>query len=112
MIICSIHYSSKPPFIGIDSQSGIGFPNIEKLADAFGVGYYRIEKENTASSIAASVLESDGPCICEVIEDPNQNIEPKSSSKVLPDGRIVSPSMDDMAPFLSREEYEELRYVP
>lgn len=102
----------QPPFIGIDSQSGIGFPNIEKLADAFGVGYYRIEKENTASSIAASVLESDGPCICEVIEDPNQNIEPKSSSKVLPDGRIVSPSMDDMAPFLSREEYEELRYVP
>ena len=102
----------QPPFIGIDSQSGIGFPNIEKLADAFGVGYYRIEKENTASSIAASVLESDGPCICEVIEDPNQNFEPKSSSKVLPDGRIVSPSMDDMAPFLSREEYEELRYVP
>lgn len=102
----------QPPFIGIDSQSGIGFPSIEKLADAFGVGYYRIEKENTASSIAASVLESDGPCICEVIEDPNQNFEPKSSSKVLPDGRILSPSMDDMAPFLSREEYEGLRYVP
>ena len=102
----------QPPFIGIDSQSGVGFPNFEKLADAFGVGYYRIEKENTASSIAASVLESDGPCICEVIVDPNQNFEPKSSSKVLPDGRIVSPSMDDMAPFLSREEYEKIRYVP
>lgn len=37
-------------------------------------------------------------------------IVPKLSSKVLPDGRIVSPSMDDMFPFLPRDEYESNHY--
>lgn len=100
----------QPPFIGIDSESGVGFPNFEKLADAFGLKYFRIDYENTSDEILKQVLDSDGPCVCEAVVDPNQNFEPKSSSKVLPDGRIVSPSLDDMAPFLNREEFEKIRY--
>ena len=56
------------------------------------------------------VLSSEGPCICEAVVDPDQNFEPKSSSKVLPDGRIVSPSLDDMAPFLARDEFDAIRF--
>lgn len=100
----------QPPFIGIDSESGVGFPDFGKLADAFGIGYYRIEQEDTATDVLSKVIESDGPCICEVVVDPDQNFEPKSSSKILPDGRIVSPSLDDMAPFLDRKEFEKIRY--
>lgn len=100
----------QPPFIGIDSESGVGFPDFEKLADAFGLEYFRIDKEDTADKVLGSVLNHDGPCICEAVVDPDQNFEPKSSSKVLPDGRIVSPSLDDMAPFLDREEFEKIRY--
>lgn len=99
----------KPPFIGIDSESGVGFPDFEKLSDAFGLEYFRIEQEAAADTLE-QILDGDGPCICEVIVDPNQNFEPKSSSKVLPDGRIVSPSLDDMAPFLDREEFDKIRY--
>lgn len=100
-----------PPFIGIDSESGVGFPDFEKLADAFGLPYFRLDSEANAGPVIREVLDSDGPCICEAVVDPDQNFEPKSSSKVLPDGRIVSPSLDDMAPFLDREEYESIRYV-
>ncbi len=100
----------KPPFIGIDGKSGVGFPDFRKLADAFGMEYYSITSESSASKTIPEVLDSAGPCICEVIVDPNQNFEPKSSSKVLPDGRIVSPSLDDMSPFLDREEFEAIRY--
>ena len=100
----------QPPFIGIDSESGVGFPSFEKLADAFGLKYFRIDHENTSDEILKQVLDSDGPCVCEAVVDPNQNFEPKSSSKVLSDGRIVSPSLDDMAPFLAREEFEKIRY--
>lgn len=99
-----------PPFIGIDSESGVGFPDFAKLADAFGIRYFRIDKENGADDILEQVLNCEGPCICEAVVDPDQNFEPKSSSKVLPDGRIVSPSLDDMAPFLDREEFEKIRY--
>lgn len=51
-------------------------------------------------------LDADGPVFCEVFVDWQQDFAPKSSSKVLPSGKIVSAAMDDMAPFLDREEYE------
>ena len=99
------------PFIGIDRDSGVGFPDFRKLADAFGVAYFRIEEEANAAETIRAVLESNGPCICEAVVDPEQNFAPKSSSRVLPDGRIVSPSLDDMSPFLERDEFEKLRYM-
>lgn len=100
----------QPPFIGIDGDSGLGFPDFGKLADAFKIKYFEIDSETNSDVILEEVLNCDGPCICEVKVDPDQNFEPKSSSKVLPDGRIVSPSLDDMAPFLDREEFEKIRY--
>lgn len=100
----------QPPFIGIDKESGVGFPDFGKLADAFGLTYFRIDSEGTADPILEQILNWDGPCICEAIVDSDQTFEPKSSSKVLPDGRIVSPSLDDMAPFLDRAEFVKIRY--
>lgn len=55
-------------------------------------------------------MEQEGPVFCEVVVDPAQNFAPKLSSRVLPDGRIVSPPIDDMFPFLDRAEYEENRW--
>lgn len=100
----------KPPFIGIDKESGLGFPDFAKLANAFGLQYFSLYNETEAAATLHKVLNSDGACLCEVIVDPEQSFEPKSSSKVLPDGRIVSPSLDDMAPFLPREEFEKIKY--
>lgn len=119
MIINNNGYSSirqtqtnlfEPPFIGIDSKSGIGFPDFAKLAASFGIKYYKITNETVCDETIADVLKSEGPCICEVFVDSAQNFEPKSSSKVLPDGRIVSPSLDDMKPFLERDIFEEIVY--
>ena len=100
----------KPPFIGIDENSGVGFPDFRQLAGAFGLTYYSINSEADCIDVLRNALDSDGACICEVTVDPKQNFAPKSSSKVLPDGRIVSPSLDDMAPFLDRAEFESIRY--
>lgn len=100
-----------PPFIGIDSESGVGFPDFRKIADAFGIDYFTLDSENNCKFVLNEMLRSENPCICEVIVDPEQNFAPKSSSKVLPDGRIVSPSLDDMAPFLEREEFAGIKYI-
>lgn len=99
-----------PPFIGIDSESGICFPDFRKLADAFGVEYFTIENERECDAVLAEMLESKGACICETKVDPTQNFEPKSASRVLPDGRIISPSLDDMKPFLERKVYDGINY--
>lgn len=100
----------KPPYVGIDSESGLGFPDFGRLAGTFGLDYFICECEETCADTVEKVLHCKGPCICEVIVDPAQNFAPKSASKVLPDGKIVSPSIDDMAPFLDRAELESVKF--
>lgn len=102
----------KPPYIGIDEETGVGFPNWDKLAQAFDFAYYSVDNEPDVAEMVQKALATEGPVLCNVVVDPAQNFVPKLSSKVLEDGRIVSPSMDDMFPFLPREEYESNRYLP
>ncbi len=94
---------------GVSEDSGISFPDAEKIAFAYGLPYVRIDDLEKAGEEIRRVLDMEGPVFCEVIVDPSQNFEPKLSSRVLPDGRIVSPELDDMSPFLPREEYEAIR---
>lgn len=94
------------PLVGVCDGNGLSFPNFEKLAYAYELPYVRIDSLNNVEVGLDALLEQDGPVLCEVVVDETQNFEPKLSSKVLPDGKIVSPSIDDMFPFLSRDEYE------
>lgn len=91
---------------GVNQESGISFPEFGKLADAFGFSYVRIEGHDSVKEQLGRALSAKGPVLCEVMLDPAQNFEPKLSSKVMPDGTIVSPPIDDMFPFLEREEYQ------
>lgn len=96
------------PLVGVCEGNGISFPDMEKIAYAYGIPYVRIDHLEMASKQLKNVLHQDGPMIIEAVLDSEQNFEPKLSSKVLPDGRIVSPALDDMFPFLSPKEYEEI----
>jgi len=95
--------------VGVSDGNGISFPEIKRIAYAYEVPFMQISTEEDIKLIH-EMLEQDGPVICEILVDPNQNFEPKLSSKVLPDGKIVSPPIDDMFPFLLREEYESNKY--
>ena len=94
---------------GVSESSGISFPDAEKIAFAYGMPYIRIDDLDRAGGEIRRVLSMKGPVFCEVVVDPAQYFEPKLSSRVLPDGRIVSPELDDLSPFLPREEYEAVR---
>ena len=97
----------QPPLVGVSADNGVGFPDFDKLAWAYGLRYVRIDSLEGIQGKLAEVLQGDDAVVCEVIVDEHQFFEPKLSSKVLPDGRIVSPSIDDMFPFLPKEEYEQ-----
>lgn len=96
-----------PPLVGVCDGNGISFPDMEKIAYAYAIPYIRIDSITNIKSGIQDLYNIDGPVICEVIVDEKQNFEPKLSSKRLPDGTMVSPEIDDMYPFISREEYEE-----
>jgi acetolactate synthase-1/2/3 large subunit len=51
-----------------------------------------------------SALDHPGPALIEVMLDPKQEFEPRIKSKQLPDGKIVTPALEDMYPFLDPEE--------
>lgn len=96
----------KDGLVGVCDGNGVSFPPFDKLADTFGFQYFKIDTLQGIEEKMQEVLKAEGPVLCEAILDDTQNFAPKLSSKVLPDGRIVSPPIDDMFPFLSREEYE------
>ena len=99
--------------VGIGPESGdLSFPVYEKVANAFGLPYFRVDGKSDMHSVIESALSCDGPTFCEVFTDTVQVWEPKSSAKRLPDGRIVSPPLEDLAPFLPREELEKNMFIP
>ncbi len=102
----------KGELVGVCDGNGLSFPDAEKLSYAYGIPFTRIDNISQINETFKWILNTDGPIFCEVVLDSKQNFEPKLSSKVLPDGTIVSPSIDDMFPFLSREEYENNKKFP
>lgn len=97
----------QPPMVGVCDGNGLSFPEAERIAYAYQIPFFRIDDLEKTEEVLGKVLKEEGPVICEVVVDEKQNFEPKLSSKVLPDGKIVSPELDDMYPFLEREEYEK-----
>ena len=97
------------PMVGVCDGNGLSFPDAGKIAAAYGIPFVRIDEIKGAAEKIREVLAADSAVFCEVVVDPSQNFAPKLSSRVLEDGRIVSAELDDMAPFLPREELEAVR---
>ena len=99
--------------VGIGPESGdLSFPEFEKLAKAFGYPYYSAHSNAEMKAVVDTVLSLDGPVFCEIFTDTQQVWEPKSSTKRLPDGTLVSPPLEDLAPFLPREELAQQMFIP
>jgi acetolactate synthase-1/2/3 large subunit len=92
-------------FIGCNNESGISFPDNSKLADMYNFKYKKIDSTAKMGQIIESVLSCTGAVICEVILNKNYIFAPKVSSKREFDGRIVSEPLEDLYPFLERDEF-------
>lgn len=84
--------------VGADPSSGVSFPDFKKLADAFGIPYFNLDAKN--SHTIQKILDEKGPLICAVMIRPDYFFSPKLTARQLPDQTMVSPSLEDMAPFL------------
>ena len=99
--------------VGIGPESGdLSFPEFRKIAEAFGFPYFSAHSNGEMKRAVEEVLQTDGPVFCEIFTDTKQVWEPKSSTKRLPDGTLVSPPLEDLAPFLPREELEKQMFIP
>ena len=88
--------------IGCDSSSGVALPDMLRIAAAYGIRAVEIHRESDMDLTIAEVLEGDDPVLCVVHLGENE-FAPKLASRTLPDGTLISSSLEDMAPFLPEE---------
>ena len=96
------------PLVGVGPESkDLSFPDLSKLAPAYGLKYRCCSKMDEMEDAIDWAMKQNSPCICEMMLSTTQVTEPKAASKRLSDGTMVSAPLEDMAPFLSREELSE-----
>ncbi len=93
--------------VGGGPRSGVTFPEFQRVFEAFGFAYTRAARHEGLANAIRMTLATDGPAACEVMLDENQIFAPKLGAKQHPDGRITSPALEDLSPFLTREELKE-----
>ncbi|MDR1227770.1 MAG: thiamine pyrophosphate-binding protein [Azoarcus sp.] len=96
---------------GEGPDSGVSFPDFVTLGAAFGIASRKLEGEKFTESLMKA-LAADGPMLIEVMLDETQAFEPRMHSRQLADGRIVSPALEDMFPFLEAEELAQNMLPP
>lgn len=100
-------------FVGIGEESGdLSFPEFKKIAEAFGYKYLSASSNEGMKMAVDEALAIDGPVFTEIFTDTKQVWEPKSATKRLEDGTLVSPPLEDLAPFLPKEELEKIMLIP
>lgn len=99
--------------VGVGPESGdLSFPEMKKIAHAYGIPYLSASSNPEIPDAIKQTLAIDGYAMCEIFVDINQKFEPKSATKRLEDGTLVSPPLEDLAPFLPREELEKIMIIP
>ncbi|KQN16779.1 thiamine pyrophosphate-binding protein [Sphingomonas sp. Leaf30] len=93
--------------VGCGPDSGVTFPDYQRLAYGFALASSRVDNHEDLPSAIRAALDGPDAHLCEVMIDKTQAFSPKLSSRRLEDGTMVSSALEDMAPFLPREELRE-----
>ncbi len=98
--------------VGCTPESGLTLPDTRRVAAAYGISASRINGQSEVVEGIRNVLSTAGPHICEVVAIPDEPRQPRVSSYQRPDGSMVSKPLEDLFPFLPREEFLANMIVP
>jgi acetolactate synthase-1/2/3 large subunit len=98
--------------IGCDPDSGLTLPDISSLAAAFGLPVRRIDGHSDLRAAIDEALAHEGPILCEVMVESDQAIGPRITSKIGQNGAMVSSPLEDLYPFLERDELRANMLIP
>ncbi|GAD50444.1 putative acetolactate synthase large subunit [Caenibius tardaugens NBRC 16725] len=93
--------------VGGGPKSNVSFPDFRRVTEAFGFTYLRAASHAELPGAIAAMLATDGPVLCELIVDEHVAFAPKLGAKQHADGRITSPALEDLSPFLPREVLQQ-----
>ena len=98
--------------VGADATSGLTLPDFMKVARAYGLPARRISSPETLAEELKIVLGEPGPAICEIVVLPDEPRIPRVASVIRPDGSMASRPLEDLYPFLDRQEFRENMLIP
>ena len=96
--------------MGADNKSGLSFPNYQKLAQTYKMNYLKAKSNKNLIKTIKMAINSKGASICELIMDPDEEQIPKAINKRTPEGKSVPTKLEDMYPFLSKQELNSNNY--
>lgn len=94
--------------VGCDEDSGVTLPSTKKISEAYGIPFYKIEKNFQVKEIVPKVMAEKGAVICEFDGSITFDEIPKCISSVNSEGKRVSAALENPYPFLSEEEMSEI----
>src|SRR6266550_1672516 len=98
--------------VAADPTSGLSLPDVKKVAEAYGLPSLSITNQQDLRRQIRAVLETDGPVVCELMAPAEEQRAPRLSSMQRPDGSMVSKPLEDLWPFLDREEFRSNMIIP
>jgi acetolactate synthase I/II/III large subunit len=105
----SIRASQKAYFgeakVGCDKTNGLTVPSVTEVGQAFGLSGTVIKNQENLAADVRRVLNMRGPVVCDVHVLPDEMRAPRLQSYQRADGSFVSKPLEDLFPFLSREEF-------
>jgi acetolactate synthase-1/2/3 large subunit len=99
-------------YVASSATSGLTLPDIKSIAKAFGIPAARLKNHSHIREKIRDILQKDGPVVCEVMVSPDQVTAPRVSSRQREDGSMESLPMEDLWPFLDREEFLSNMIIP
>jgi acetolactate synthase-1/2/3 large subunit len=98
--------------VACDKTCGVSFPDLGKIAAAYGLPFELIENQLGIEDRVNKILNINGPLMCEVRLITDYKFSPKLSSETKSDGQIISKPLEDLYPFLDREEFRNNLLIP
>ena len=98
--------------VGADETSGLSLPDLRTVSEAFGIPAARLSNPGTLREDLRTILAAPGPFVCEIMVQPQEPRVPSVRSMQRADGSMVSKPLEDLFPFLEREEFQANMIVP
>ncbi len=95
-------------YIGCTADSGVSFPEFARVADTFGFAYRRCETNAQVEEAVQWLVNNKKRCLLEIDQKIDDPVVPKVMSRLDENGKMLTPALQDMYPFLPKEDYREL----
>lgn len=95
-------------YIGCTPDTGVSFPEFRKVAETFGFAYRKCSSNAEVEAAVKWLTDQEQRCLLEIEQRFDDPVTPKVMSRLDENGKMLTPALQDMYPFLTKEECEQL----